>query len=408
MTQYINEVLLQPYGYYSIRRSGANSPRVKGVLRLKPNVFAYAKGYGTYQKWYSSTSYPFGIGNTKAEGYRQGIHAPRDGIYPLSKFPKNSVLNSLKIQLLGELHEHDVNLAVAYAERTATADLVKGTATKLYKGARALKKGNFSEAARHLGLPRSGLRKDHKGKWRRTNFTRDEFSQKWLEFSYGWVPLYNDMYGSLVAADKALAKEPFRLTPAVKQAHYGETISYSVKAGGGPYDDAKADLIEQIHVKQVMKIACNVRVDNPALATVQSVGLTNPALVAWELVPFSFVIDWFLPIGSWLTAIAPLIGITPQDVFRTVFSEENYETGGASSEKSWLMFVKNPFTNKYEWRTVTSFVKFSSAKSLRVVVDRTDDNLSVSFPQPQLPGAWQQAASALALFHQFMSKAGRF
>lgn len=34
----------------------------------------------------------------------------------------------------------------------------------------------------------------------------------------------------------------------------------------------------------------------------QLVGLMDPLSVAWELVPFSFVLDWFLPIGSWLSA----------------------------------------------------------------------------------------------------------
>jgi hypothetical protein len=215
------------------------------------------------------------------------------------------------------------------------------------------------------------------------------------------------MYGSLVAADKALAKKPNRLIPVSKQAHYSETITSHVSASGVS-GTAKAQLIEKLRVKQVVKIACNVRIDNPALATAQAVGLTNPALVAWELVPYSFVIDWFLPIGNWLTAIAPLVGITPQDVFRTVFSEETGETGGASNSEYSLLFAINPFTQKYEWHTVTGTVQFSPGSSLRVVVDRTEDNLSVSFPKPQFPDAWQQAASALALFHQFMSKAGRF
>lgn len=331
MTKYLDEVLLQPHGYYAIKRSGSNSPRVNGVLQLRSNSFLYQKGVGNYQKWYNSTTIPF-ENVIVDEGYWKGIHSPKDGMYTLSKFPAYSVLNSLKIQLLGELHEHDVNLAVAYAERTATANLVKDTAGKLLRGARALKKGNFSEAARHLGLPRSGLRKDHKGKWRRTNFTRDAFSQKWLEFSYGWVPLYNDMYGSLVAADKALAKKPSRLIPVAKQAQYSETIHTSELTSVGSYP-IEVPLNGKVHVKQVMKIACNVKINNPALATVQSVGLTNPALVAWELVPFSFVVDWVLPIGNWLTAIAPLVGITPQDVFRTAFSEENYETGGVNVTK---------------------------------------------------------------------------
>jgi hypothetical protein len=32
-------------------------------------------------------------------------------------------------------------------------------------------------------------------------------------------------------------------------------------------------------------------------------GLVNPFEVAWEIVPFSFVADWFLPIGRYLSAL---------------------------------------------------------------------------------------------------------
>lgn len=32
-------------------------------------------------------------------------------------------------------------------------------------------------------------------------------------------------------------------------------------------------------------------------------GLLNPLEVIWELVPFSFVADWFLPIGDYLSAL---------------------------------------------------------------------------------------------------------
>lgn len=36
----------------------------------------------------------------------------------------------------------------------------------------------------------------------------------------------------------------------------------------------------------------------------QLLGLTNPELVAWELVPYSFVADWFIPLGDWMAARA--------------------------------------------------------------------------------------------------------
>jgi hypothetical protein len=32
----------------------------------------------------------------------------------------------------------------------------------------------------------------------------------------------------------------------------------------------------------------------------RQLGLLDPATVLWEIIPYSFVVDWFLPIGSYL------------------------------------------------------------------------------------------------------------
>lgn len=39
-------------------------------------------------------------------------------------------------------------------------------------------------------------------------------------------------------------------------------------------------------------------VSSPGVENLSRLGLLNPASLAWDLLPFSFVIDWFLPIGT--------------------------------------------------------------------------------------------------------------
>jgi hypothetical protein len=38
-------------------------------------------------------------------------------------------------------------------------------------------------------------------------------------------------------------------------------------------------------------------------------GLTNPLAIAWELVPFSFVLDWLVPVGTWLQSLDATLGV---------------------------------------------------------------------------------------------------
>jgi len=35
----------------------------------------------------------------------------------------------------------------------------------------------------------------------------------------------------------------------------------------------------------------------------------NPYIWVWERIPFSFVVDWFVPVGSWLNAVTALDGV---------------------------------------------------------------------------------------------------
>lgn len=65
------------------------------------------------------------------------------------------------------------------------------------------------------------------------------------------------------------------------------------------------------HTKCEKRIKFHYRVDNEILRTLSQLSLTNPLEVAWELVPFSFVVDWMLPIGDYLSNMSALHGIEP-------------------------------------------------------------------------------------------------
>lgn len=63
---------------------------------------------------------------------------------------------------------------------------------------------------------------------------------------------------------------------------------------------------EQTTVATNIEVRC--RVVDPALRKKSVVGLDNPSLIVWELIPFSFVANWFIPIGTWLQTMSAPTG----------------------------------------------------------------------------------------------------
>lgn len=121
---------------------------------------------------------------------------------------------------------------------------------------------------------------------------------------YGWKPMMSDLFNSLEAVDRA------------QQAN---DLLYSVRKSSG-----WRKMVERIYDCQTSgnglrftlteEELCTVKVyyqiQSSVLASLASVGLANPASIVWELVPYSFVIDWFLPVGNWFNTFDAALGKT--------------------------------------------------------------------------------------------------
>lgn len=84
--------------------------------------------------------------------------------------------------------------------------------------------------------------------------------------------------------------------------------------------------------KCIVRLKC--RVVNPRFHELQQLGVTNPALFAWEVIPFSFVFDWFVGVGDYLEGLTALHGI---ELLRSSqsFEKEMYFTRSAQM-KQWI------------------------------------------------------------------------
>jgi hypothetical protein len=235
--------------------------------------------------------------------------------------PSNGALEYIldandELKLLGKLREKlqgsDFNMSLLLGEGHQTIRMIGDTAIKIAKSAFSLRKGDLSGAARSLleGANRRPLRPYKTMKPFRP--TSDAVSSHWLELQYGWLPLLGDVKAGAEFLAHQLsvpAQQTYRMS-VTKGKVYTKTVVAGLKPISGRI--VKSD-----------RLTLKVTVSEPP-SMLASLGLLNPEVVAWELVPFSFVADWFLPIGSYLEARAAVNSCV---ISRHVYSRKRWAGG---------------------------------------------------------------------------------
>lgn len=183
-----------------------------------------------------------------------------------------------------------VNLAENLGDFHKTAEMVSKRVRQLGEAARQLKNGNLNGLYQALKMEGQPSRREAQ-RIRDTPFSK-RLADHWLEYTYGWKPLIQDIW----AAIEAMWRRSADSVGKVKR--YKSTTYLPRKEGsakGLPKKRAQGWV--------------SGRVRNPGLAQWNGLGLLNPFLLYWELLPYSFVVDWFLPVGDILTSITAGLGM---------------------------------------------------------------------------------------------------
>lgn len=224
--------------------------------------------------------------------YRNGasITVPSD----LSRRADGNALDNAKRQ--------KVNLGVALAEARTTARMIGSTAERIAEMVRTFRAKNPKKV--WDAVKRGGRR----------------MPASYLEMSYGWSPLLQDVLGSAEALAEAqnLGR---RFSVVVKGAASATGRASQRSEWAGLYD-----LVYEGEAKHRVEVV--LRFDLPAnmLDSLSSLGLTNPLATQYELVPYSFVLDWFLPIGDWVNRLDAGSYLTFVEGSRSVMSRINYRS----------------------------------------------------------------------------------
>lgn len=268
---------------YVVRFTGTKSPRVNGKLMIQSNPCTLLRirqrnAICSYQYRYVSG---YSDDGEPTFDYNTYPSSRANFLVDVSAFDQDTVDNAMS-RFLQKASSLQANIAVMFAERKKTTQTVLSAMASIAAAARHLKGGRFQQAARSLGV--GG--KDHPGR---------DISQQWLALQYGWLPLLSDVH-AICGAKPVLGK-------LVKAASVSTRYEGPINGTSDPFSYSMTN-----EVKFRCSIRAELRISNSAVANASSFGLTDPLSVAWELVPFSFIVDWFLPVGPYLTALHALDG----------------------------------------------------------------------------------------------------
>lgn len=211
-----------------------------------------------------------------------------------------------------------------------------------------------------------------------------EWANRWLEYQYGWRPLVGAIYDT----GKALMDL--------------HTYSY-VRVRGNGYDGANVNsstLVGGItntysgRMQIRTRLVCEYRMSNSRIQTLAGYTSLNPVSIAWELLPYSFVIDWLVDVGGYLRNLESSILFQDNFVRGYRVDGHKFEVSGSRAGS----FTYNGGSSSYS--VGASGFNRTSSKSRSIL----STNPRPAFPSVNAKMGWQRVLSGVALLAQHLKK----
>lgn len=271
------------------------------------------------------------IGNIGGKPYstkRKGIIElkscfPALPTFPEQSFPRDQIVQEALANMRSELW--DVGTLMAEAGKTAA----------LVNGAKARTVARMETI---LGVM------SRYGRWRDRDLREllDQFSSLWMEYRYGWRLLYYD----LESAQEAYQRISEKISVVYKRYTVSANLSGSISTSWSPVGSTPFDVRWTQNYDSLGRGGVMGHIDLEAPISV------DPIVTTWEVIPFSFIADWFFNVGEALQAWSPLAAGKLDHAF---FSQET--TALAQCE----IRVRPTYTwDGQPWNTVVESIQLDS------------------------------------------------
>lgn len=282
------------YRFQSGFRTLKTDPDKDQVLEYDSSRFAGVVSRYNVHPVYKSLTSPTGPGS--GSPYWKDWNGGNPGF---ASSVRNKCYAKFKEKALGDTAQ----IGTFIAEGREAYGMIAKRAIGLHRAYKSLRQGDFRRFLRDLSV---NPKKRHRNK---THAAVREVSGLWLEYWFGWSPSVNDMFTAVEVLNASLAEE--RLSAAS-----GRSYPQAERLNIGPsFSNNRSSQFTSVRI--IWKTGATLRVNSPNLLLSSRLGLIDPLQIAWEVVPFSFVADWFTKFGNVLSARTDFLGLSLLKPYRT-------------------------------------------------------------------------------------------
>lgn len=284
----------------------------------------------------------------------------------LNKAAVQNLKNRVQTQLVEKSLDQKMDLAESIATLPQTVGMVADFTMRVLAAHAAVKRRDIAGAFAALGLnPTPGRIRT----WPKNS------AKAWMTLQYGWLPMLNDIYDGVNLIAEGL-KKPGQHFTVTRRGGTGLTLFAPYASTTGVVQ--KWDFSTKAYAKCEAKMRC--RIDNPTMHLLAGLGLANPAALAWNLLPLSFVVDWMFPVGTMLNAFVAPLGLTFHDGYMTTVCYGRIEAQGttprsnppsivyfSNSADTWEELVTLDRIAFSTWPALVPFIRFPLTSPQRAV-----------------------------------------
>lgn len=339
--------LTKSYDYAYRYPEKPNPWKSTDLLRFQGAYFRPVRSYSASRIRYKSFMFqvtsvvPADRWNPRVEIYNYGTIEP----LPMYPYWLNMMFSQHDIQanveFLNKLNDRRVSLIEEMRNRKDTIDAFIGAAARMGR----LYKSCLRDPVRFVKNARNKSRRKGRPVTARAVKT---VGDAWLEGRYQWIPTYLTLEKAFVGL-----KDTGYLGRIYKKFDHNP-VHWS-QDYGGPNIIFTSNVQGNFSVSRDIEMGCWIHIDNDAMALARRYGaggFTDLAAVAWELTPWSLVVDWVVPVTDILLALNATAGIKTFNAWRAVTTRVKFHglngVGLPSDKDYYGKFLQQGELQEYE------------------------------------------------------------